>query len=229
MVYRLISHFLSRRLALCLLCSRPAGTAAGICHACSADLPQLQCACPRCALPLPVAATCPRCLRRPPVFDAAHCAWHYAYPVAQLVRRFKDRGDMAAAHSLTMLAAAQLGPPAPPPDILVPVPLHWRRYWQRGFNQAQVIATKLGDAWGLPVHTGKLRRARAGASQRGLDRRQRLRNLEGCFVARGRFDGLHVGLVDDVMTTGATLEAAARTLHSAGAVSISAFALARTP
>ncbi|WP_237059331.1 ComF family protein [Microbulbifer sediminum] len=228
MVYRLISHFLSRRLALCLLCQAPAGNAAGICTSCAAELPQLGCTCPRCARPLPVTATCPQCLRHPPAFDAAHCAWHYAYPVAQLVRRLKDHGDMAAAHSLTLLAAERLRPDVPP-DILVPVPLHWRRYWQRGFNQAQVIAARLGHHWQLPVDTGALRRLRSGPSQQQLNRSQRLRNLEGCFAAHRRVEGLRIGLVDDVMTTGATLEAAARSLRQAGALSICTFAMARTP
>lgn len=230
MVYRLISHCLSRRLALCLLCHAPAGREAGICRDCAAELPVLGIACPRCALPLPAAVSaCPGCLRRPPAIGAARCAWHYAWPVAQLVRRFKHHGDLAAGHSLSLLAAGQLRPAAPPPDLLVPVPLHWRRYWQRGFNQAELVAEVFGRAWQLPVARRLLQRVKAGASQQGLDRRQRLGNLRDTFRVRGEVQGRRIGLVDDVITTGATLDAAAAALLEAGALSISAYALARTP
>ncbi|WP_245720701.1 ComF family protein [Microbulbifer yueqingensis] len=225
----MIARFLSRRLALCLLCHGPAGNEAGICRACAAELPVLGSACPRCALPLPTAAACPGCLRRPPAIGAARCAWHYAYPVAQLIRRFKHDGDLAAGHSLGLLAARQLRPVEPLPDLLVPVPLHWRRRWQRGFNQAELVAEALGRAWQLPVGRRVMCRIRAGASQQALDRRQRLANLRDSFSVRGKVQGLRIGLVDDVITTGATLDAAAAALLDSGALSISAYALARTP
>ncbi len=233
MVYRPISHLLSRslspRLALCLLCG-DAADRGGLCTPCSAELPWLHSACARCALPLPGSATsCPRCLQQPPSFASARAAWHYAFPIGQLVQRFKYRGDLAAGHSLAQLAAIHIPPQEDVPDLLVPVPLHWRRYWSRGFNQAQLIAEEWGRRWQIPVNARLLRKVAAGDTQQQLKRAQRLRNLSRSFAVRKPVDGLHIGLVDDVITTGATLEAAARTLLEGGAGRISAFALARTP
>lgn len=230
MVYRPISQFLSRQLTRCLLCHGRAERA-GLCDSCTEELPTLGQACRRCALPLPPAAeTCPQCLQRPPAFACARAAWHYAFPVAQLLQRFKYQGDLAAGRTLAQLAAGQLTPPGDDrPQLLLPVPLHWRRYWQRGFNQAQLLAAEFGRKWALPVHPGLLRKHSASNPQQQLGRAQRLRNLQDSFYLRRPLSGLHVGLVDDVITTGATLEAAARTLLDAGASRVSAFALARTP
>ena len=230
MVYRHFSRYLSHRLTRCLLCGAACGHPSGICDGCQTDLPALRHACDLCALPLPAGANrCPRCLRQPPVFTSALAAWHYAFPVGQLIHSFKYRGDRVAGRALARLAAERLAPTAEPPDLLVPIPLHWWRYWRRGFNQAQLIADIFGHQWGIPVAPRLLRRVRAGEAQQQLKRSQRLRNLADSLVARGSLEGLHIGLVDDVITTGATLEAAARALIDAGAWRISTYALARTP
>ncbi|WP_323845771.1 ComF family protein [Microbulbifer magnicolonia] len=233
MVYRPITQFLSGavvpRLARCLLCGESAGDS-GLCAACCAGLPFLHGACARCALPLAGAAgSCAHCLQHPPSFASASAAWHYAFPIGQLVQRFKYHRDLTAGHSLARLAALHIEPQAERPDLLVPVPLHWRRYWRRGYNQAQLIAAEFAHQWQIPVANRLLRKRRASETQQQLKRAQRLRNLQRSFAVHGTVDGLHIGLVDDVITTGATLEAAARALLDAGARRISAFALARTP
>ncbi|WP_346838642.1 ComF family protein [Microbulbifer sp. SAOS-129_SWC] len=230
MVYKSIGRYLSQRIARCLLCGDTCGHDSGLCQPCQRELPQLGDACQRCALPLPPAAhTCPGCLQHPPAFASARAAWHYAFPVGQLIQRFKYRGDLAAGFSLARLAAPRLLPPDDAPDLLLPLPLHWRRYWQRGFNQAQVIAAELSRQWHIPLAPRLLRKTSAGHRQQQLNRAQRLRNLEHSFTVRGPVAGMHIGLVDDVITTGATLEAASRALLAAGAARISAYALARTP
>ncbi|MFC6981225.1 ComF family protein [Microbulbifer taiwanensis] len=202
----------------------------GLCAPCAAELPCLHSACMRCALPLAAGANvCARCLQQPPFFATASAAWHYAFPIGQLVQRFKYRNDLAAGHSLAQLAAEHLSPGIEQPDLLVPIPLHWRRYWSRGYNQAQLIATEFGRRWRIPVDARLLRKLAGGDTQQQLKRAQRLRNLRGSFVASRPVDGLHIGLVDDVITTGATLDAAARTLLDTGAVKVSAYTLARTP
>ncbi|WP_244506284.1 ComF family protein [Microbulbifer marinus] len=224
-----MSRSVAPRLAHCLLCGgRAAGS--GLCAPCTAELPYLRDACTSCALPLqPGASSCPRCLQQPPSFSRASAAWHYAFPIAPLVQRFKYRGDLAAGHSLARLAAPAIEPRDARPDLLVPVPLHWRRYWSRGYNQAQLVAAEFGRQWQLPVRTRLLRKHSATDTQLQLKRAQRLRNLSQSFAVTGAVAGLHIGLVDDVITTGATLEAAARTLLDAGATRVSAYALARTP
>ncbi|WKD50095.1 ComF family protein [Microbulbifer spongiae] len=229
MVYHSLSALLSHNLAQCLLCGDRAGES-GLCTPCAAELPRLGNACETCAQPLPSAARyCPDCLRQPPHLSGVRAAWQYAYPVNQLIQRFKYRGDLAAGHSLVQLAAQVMEPAAERPDLLAPIPLHWRRYWRRGYNQAQLIAAGLGRHWQLPVRPRLLRKVVATQTQSQLRRPQRLRNLLQSFALRENVGGCHVGLVDDVLTTGATLEAAAQKLLLAGAGKVSAFVLARTP
>ncbi|MBB5211341.1 ComF family protein [Microbulbifer hydrolyticus] len=233
---RLWEHSIGRtidaRLAVCILCRSDEHIRAGICAPCEAELPALEHACTTCALPLPNPADrqCPRCQQKPPPQCRSRACWYYAYPVAQLIQRFKYQGDLAAGRTLAELAALRFQPEAHRPDILVPVPLHWRKQISRGYNQAQLIADRLGRQWHIPVHTGALRKVTPTGSQQELRRSERLKNLADSFTARpDKVAGLHVGLVDDVITTGATLEVAAQALCTAGATRVSAYALARTP
>lgn len=217
----------------CLLCNGAPVQASGVCAPCCAELPWLAQACRHCALPLPPSpiqgtGACARCLQLPPSFSRAHAAWHYAFPVGQLVQRFKYRKDLAAGHSLAQLAADHLRPQTAP-DLLLPIPLHWRRFLGRGYNQAQLIAEQFARAWRIPLAPRLLRKHTYTGTQQQLDRAQRLGNLRHSFRAGGQVAGLHIGLVDDVITTGATLEAAAQTLLAAGTAEVSAFALARVP
>ncbi|WP_308364054.1 MULTISPECIES: ComF family protein [unclassified Microbulbifer] len=229
MVYKHLSHLLSRGLARCVLCAAGPAEPHGVCAPCLGELPYLHSACRRCALPLPQPAdACANCLQQPPAFASARAAWHYAFPVGQLIQRFKYHRDLAAGHSLALLAAAHIRP-VDPPDLLVPIPLHWRRYLTRGYNQAQLLASEFGRQWNIPVKPRLLHKHTATGTQQQLKRGQRLRNLRDSFRVRGTPGGLHIGLVDDVITTGATLEAAARCLLEAGAARVSTFALARTP
>ncbi|MCO1334702.1 ComF family protein [Microbulbifer sp. OS29] len=229
MVYKRLSNCLARSLARCLLCGARAGDG-GVCSACSQELPQLGNACVLCALPIATpGSSCPSCLQRPPPFAKVSAAWQYAYPVNHLIQRFKYHRDLAAGHSLAQLAAQQLGAPQQIPDLLAPVPLHWLRYWQRGYNQAQLIASAMGQHWQLPVEPRLLRKTSRTKTQSQLRRAQRLNNLLDSFTVRREIRGLHIGLVDDVLTTGATLEAVTHKLLEAGAKQVSAFILARTP
>ena len=113
-------------------------------------------------------------------------------------------------------------------DLIIPVPLHGWRRWRRGYNQAERIAASLRPSLGVPVASGLLVRRRATAAQSGRTRRARLANVGGAFRASGAIHGLRVLLVDDVVTTGATIRECARTLKTAGARSVHAAAAART-
>jgi ComF family protein len=113
--------------------------------------------------------------------------------------------------------------------VLVPVPLHWTRRVERGFNQADLLARGVAMALGRPLEPALLRRAHRGPRQLGLSRRERRRVLEGVFAASPRAARRHVLLIDDVTTTGATIEACAAALRRAGARSVAAFAICRTP
>lgn len=215
----------------CLLCNGGATERSGICTPCCLELPRLRHACRLCALPLANTSDrhCPRCLQQPPPFAAGHACWFYAYPVAQLIQRFKYQGDLAAGRTLAEVAALRLQPGETRPDVLVPVPMHWRRQLTRGYNQAQLIADTFSQQWGIATDHRLLRKTAHTGSQQALKRRERLHNLSRSFRASEHVRGRHIGLVDDVITTGATLEAAAETLLQMGARQVSTYALARTP
>ncbi len=201
-----------------------------LCPACTADLPwNLQC-CPRCAQPLPVRALCRRCQRRLPAWDDAFAPFELRNEVQRGVLGLKYSAAFAQARTLGGLMAAQLAQRAAPlPQLMVPVPLPRRRLYRRGYNQALEIARALQRTLAIELDAHAAYLLRTPPDQIGQSAAQRRRNLRGAFAFRRRLDGLHVALVDDVMTTGATLDALARAARQAGARHIEAWALARAP
>jgi len=215
----------------CLLCGEPAASAVDLCTACKRELPWLGPACPRCAQPLPVPAVCGACQREPPRF--AHCvaAFRYAYPVRELLSRFKFDGDLCAGRTLSSCLARRLAETYAdhwPDFLVVPVPLHASRLRSRGFNQAERIARRAARELELNVSTRSLRRIRATPDQKSLDLKARRANLRGAFDAV-KVPAGPVALVDDVLTTGATANAAAAALLEKGATEVHLWCLARTP
>ena len=155
----------------------------------------------------------------------------YEDPADLLVWMLKFQHRMAAARVMADLMLARAQPLKFTCDsALVPVPLHWWRHWQRGFNQAELIARHLARQTGLPMLNWRVRRVRATVSQVGMDRQTRQRNLARAFAARHqtRHWPAHLILVDDVMTTGATLNSLAQTLLDAGTRRTDAWVFART-
>ncbi len=212
----------------CLLCGAP-GEGLDLCADCRMDLPINASCCAHCALPLPYpAARCGACLRRAPAWDGAWAPYRYGWPLDRLESRFKFSANLAAGRVLGTLWAAH---PLPlRPQLIVPVPLHRARLRARGYNQALELARCLARQHGLPLRRDLLRRTQATAAQTELDARARRRNVRGAFEVRGNLDGLdQVALVDDVMTTGATLSECARVLKRAGVQRVQAWALARAP
>ena len=216
--------------AHCLACGGRGSDGSDLCTACHAGLPWLHHACPRCALPLPVPATvCGACLRTPPPLDAIHAAFLYAPPLDRLLPRFKFHGDLAAGRLLAALMR-ETTPSFPHDAAIVPIPLHRRRLRQRGYDQALELAKPLAAACDLPLRDDLLRRARATAAQSRLHADQRKRNLRNAFeVDAAAVLPPCVVLVDDVMTTGATLHVAARALRKAGVARVEAWVCARVP
>jgi ComF family protein len=212
----------------CFVCGARAGT--DLCTDCFRDLPWNDHACHRCALPLPdlPATVCGACTRKPPAFDAARAAFAYAWPVDRLIQRFKFNGDLATGRILALALADYLDlHQLRRPDLLIPAPLHRGRLAERGFNQASEIARILARRLDTKVAFDGLARVRATPAQSGLDRAARRRNLRGAFGCRRPVGGLHIGVVDDVITTASTAEAIAHTLKRAGASRVSLYALAR--
>jgi ComF family protein len=178
---------------------------------------------------------CPRWQPEPLPFDATFCLFRYRPPADQLVTRLKFQGELACARVLgTLFARAWQADGNPPPECLVPLPLHRQRHRERGFCQttciARHLAPRLRDAHGrrIAVRTDLLRRVRATQAQSGLSAAERAANLRGAFVVAGGVRvPRHVALLDDVLTTGSTAMAAAAALKDAGAATVALWCCAR--
>jgi ComF family protein len=191
--------------------------------------------CPTCLAPIgdpsaPRLWRCAACRRRPPAWDRLLVGWLYEAPLREVVvgLKFGRLEYLAAAMGAELVA--RFGSELSACDAVAPMPLHWWRAWRRGYNQAELLARAVADAVELPL-VGGLRRSRRTRPQTGLDRSARQRNLDGAFRWRGKPANArgHWLLIDDVFTTGATLESAARELRAAGASRITAMAFAGTP
>ena len=219
---------------ICVLCGAPGTDGRDLCAGCAADLPLNRRACPRCAQPfliaLPPGALCGTCERRPPPCASSLAAFRYEGPIPELVTGLKFRGKLNLARLLGQcLADAVQASDAPRPEALIPVPLHPARLRERGYNQALEIARQTGRALGLPVATDVCARIAATPPQTGLDARARRDNLRGAFVARPPWRLGHVAILDDVVTTGGTVNELGLVLMTAGARRVDVWAVARTP
>ena len=219
----------------CSLCGLRSHQPWALCAPCKAEMTANPGACSRCGLPLPKSAAggpCGRCLERPPPFDRVEAPWLYDEYLAFLIHRWKFHREQRLTPLLARLWLERTWA-APVADLVVPVPLHWRRRWQRGYNQAELLARELLRSQpGLSrggLARGLLVRSRATPEQSALRAGQRAHNLRHAFTARGRCDNLRIALVDDVLTTGATASEAAATLLAAGAREVHIWCLARTP
>jgi ComF family protein len=214
--------------AHCRLCLAPGGDME-LCPACRADLPWLTHSCQRCALPLPAHARsqlCPTCLSNPPALDHCHALFSYQPPVDQWIHALKFNRDLATGRLLGELLAAQPIAGEQPAASLLPVPLHRARLRQRGYNQAMEIARPLLRL-GWRLSRCDCRRTKRTEAQSGLPARHRRRNIRGAFTVRSDLEGQTILLIDDVMTTGATLNELARTLKVSGAGRVEAWVIAR--
>ena len=214
----------------CLLCGAAGEDELDLCGPCAAELPRNQACCARCALPLPqAAALCGQCQRRPPPWDAAWVPFRYAWPLDRMESRFKFGGDLAAGRVLSSLWLRE-SPAVGLPAWLLPVPLHVGRLRERGYNQALELARPLASRLGPVLQNRALIRARATPAQTELGALARRRNVRAAFAARPHTPWpAHVALLDDVMTTGATLAECARVLKRSGVQRVDVWALARAP
>ncbi|WP_213940241.1 ComF family protein [Pseudomonas sp. dw_612] len=220
----------------CLLCSEPADDKTPICTACETELPWLGDHCQTCALPLPASGlTCGQCLQQPPAFERVAAPWTYSFPLDTLITRFKHNAKWPFGRLLGELLAQFLqhrfDEDLERPDALVPVPLATKRLRQRGFNQAAMLARWLSENLDIPCNETLLLRIQDTSAQQQLKAEARKRNLRNAFaLAPGAsVSGLHLALIDDVLTTGATAQTLARLLMNAGAARVDVYCLARTP
>jgi ComF family protein len=215
--------------AACIGCTVPLGEADGVCPACWRQLPLIEKPyCERLGTPLPADFGLPllsaAAIKDAPVFGRARAVARYDDLARELVHRLKygDRLELALPMGRWMARAGR--DVLNDATLLIPIPLHRRRYWGRRFNQAGVLADAIGKQTGCAVAAHFLKRIKSTQSQVGLTRNERLKNLQGAFSVatkhRRHIAGARIVLVDDVMTTASTANAAARVLLRAGAASV---------
>lgn len=208
----------------CLLCG--SDSPAVLCQDCAEDLPALPPGrCPRCAQPTFRSEHCGACLARPFHFCRSTALYRYDFPLDRLVHGLKYGGQLPLASWFGLqLADALAGSPF---DRIIPMPLHAARLAHRGFNQSAEIAKPVGCGLGVPVDLRSCRRTRPTALQAGLPLAERAGNVRGAFECVADLTGQHILLIDDVMTSGATLDECARVLKLHGAAEVHAAVIAR--
>lgn len=220
----------------CALCDAPAITNQHptdilLCANCLALLPWYTTArCPQCALPNASGTLCGICLQHTPAFDRTISVFRYAYPLDRLLHQFKYHQQLAWGALLANALLKQLPdlPVTERPDVLIAMPMHVNRIKQRGFNHALELAKAIHQAWHIPLEIEGCIRVIDTPTQAGMDMKTRTRNLRGAFKSQPSWQGKHVMVVDDVMTTGASMHAVANVLKQAGAAKVTALVLART-
>ncbi len=221
----------------CLGCHAPVAEQGNFCAACWGNLHFLSHpACARCFHPFDYAlgegALCGACMAELPPYDEARAVFAYNEASRPLVTRFKYADGTHAARTFARLLAAAGRDMITASDMIIPVPLHRRRLFARRYNQAALLANALAEESGVPCHPALLRRIRHIPPQAGLDRAGRKRNVKGAFALTPRgvemVAGKTVLLVDDVLTTGATLHECTKMLKKAGAAKVFVLTLAKT-
>ncbi len=216
----------------CLLCGRAGVGNQDLCPGCRLELPFNRHACATCALPLPdkvpPGGLCGACLKYPPPIRSAYAALVYTWTVPHLVQQLKFHAGFAAGRLLADLVGDFLEQQGVDlPQLLVPVPLHPQRLGERGFNQAMELARLLGRRFALPVNPRLCHRVRHTPPQTGLARKERLRNLKGAFAVQSVQGIRHLALIDDVVTTGTTLNTLAQAFLASGVERVDFWAVAR--
>jgi ComF family protein len=213
---------------LCALCGGDGLLGRELCRGCMGDLPGIEISCYQCGAPLPVTGLCGRCQRHPPAFTRTVAVYHYRPPVDGLLKRLKFGGDLHLARLLGGLMAEHLlRSDVVLPEVVIPVPLHARRLRARGFNQALELARPIAARLAIPLDWRHVIRVRATDPQSDLPAKLRSRNVKGAFSVMGGFAARRVAIVDDVMTTGHTVNELALTLRRTGVTDISVWTCAR--
>ncbi len=184
--------------------------------------------CQRCGLPAEGSpASCGECITLPPMWQTLTAIGPYQFPFDVLIKRFKYQRQPWFATPLAKQLAENITQPA---ERLIPVPMHWKRRWQRGYNQSTVLANALGKQLNIPVDSQVITRTRHTPPQQSLNKRERFRNLRNAFKINQRSPlPHHVALVDDVVTTGTTANTLATLLKNTDVDRVDVYCLCRTP
>ena len=203
-----------------------------ICLDCQRELPLNSTPCLCCALPLESeTSTCPDCITQPKEFTASVSPLLYCKPTDRLIQQLKTRQPLTIARALSPIlveAIHQRYRDERLPDAMVPVPLHWRKRFLRGFNQSLVLSEDIHRQTGIPIINATKAKYRS-ESQKLLRRKQRVLSQRKRFSCHLDLNGKHLAVIDDVVTSCSTVAAITRTLLEAGASRVDVWSLARTP
>lgn len=209
-----------------------------LCEECRYALPWLGDACLVCAIPLAdcISSICGQCIKDPPDFSSAKIPFRYDYPLDRIILDFKFQQQLSKCKTLSHLMLDYLHDEyqyQQLPEALVPVPMYWKRQFKRGFNQSEQLAHALGKFFQLPVLSQVCFRKHHKKAQKDSDKHTRENNLRNAFSVNDRtlhlIKNKHLALIDDVVTTGATVREVSKLLIKQGAASVVVWALARTP
>ena len=225
----------------CLFCEDITFNDEAVCTPCKQDLPWNNFHCSLCALPLPTAnladrkqaitITCGECITTPPPFSSTIACFRYDTPINKAIQQLKYNHKQYFATLLAGYLASIVRlkyQDTALPSCLIPVPMHKAKLKERGFNHANLISQKLSQRLSIPNHLSVLHKVNSTPAQTGLNKQQRTRNLKGAFQLNGDVTGLHVALVDDVVTTRATSDLLCQLLIDAGAKRVDVWCVART-
>lgn len=215
----------------CILCTSHNGGTLGICDACLNALPWHNTPqCPQCGL-VSDGSICGSCISSPPNFDASHTLFTYDYPVDSLLQHYKYKETLALANTFaSLLLNKQLSQSRSKQkiDLIIPMPMHATRLKQRGFNQASEIARLLSKSMKIKLDYQTCQRIKLTPPQASLTLKERINNIRGAFGCQKDLSALNVAIIDDVMTTGASMNELAKTLKRAGAAHVECWVIART-
>lgn len=239
----------------CILCLTQSHRQFDLCHYCEEELPHINRACQHCGIALPKATLelpkailklpkalhvtpstlqsmpiCGQCITKPPHFNHCITAFEYKHPINLLISQFKYQHKLLYGKILAELLANKIlnNPIQSRPDLLIPVPLHWKRHYQRGFNQAAFIAKIISKKTGVPVNHKLCKRIRNTPPQVGLDKNYRSKNMKNAFNLRASTKINSVAIIDDVITTGSTVNELSQTLLTSEIKNVMVWAIART-
>lgn len=234
----------------CHFCDDSTFNDEAICTPCYCDLPWNTDCCSRCALPMNIRTTdisnintqdssnnkpfklvCGECISNPAPFTLAIACFRYEVPIGKAIQLLKYSHKRYFAIFFARLLTKRIQQEyidTPIPSLLLPVPMHKKKLKERGFNQAFLISQQLSKSLSIPTNTQILQKVRSTIAQTGLDKRQRMQNLKGAFTITKPISGLHIALIDDVMTTRATADLLCKLLLDAGAQQVDVWCIART-
>jgi ComF family protein len=210
----------------CLLCASKVQGELGLCADCLQSLPTApKPSCPQCGLNTK-GEVCGTCLNTKPSYDATYALFAYAFPVDALLQHYKYNNALYLSQTLGRLLQEKMV--ATTCDLIIPMPLHPSRVKERGFNQSLEVAKVMAKKHDIALDSISCRRIKNTPPQASLAPKERVSNMKNAFDCTTDFSGQHIALVDDVMTTGASLNALAKTLKQAGAAKVSCYVMART-